>query len=99
MAQRKKRTMTAEDLYRFQLMSGVQISPDGQYVVFSLQRVDRQTEKKFANLWVVSTLGGAPRQFTFGDQVDRQPRWSPDSRRIAFISNRTDVQLGRDKGQ
>lgn len=86
----KKRLIQAEDLYRFQLISDVRLSPDGASVVYSQQRVDRKTEKKYANLWVAPTQGGAARQFTWGDQSDRQPRWSPDGSQIAFLSNRGD---------
>ncbi|PIE82567.1 MAG: hypothetical protein CSA11_00095 [Chloroflexi bacterium] len=87
-----KRTIKAEDLYRFQLVMDAQISPDGNHVILAVQRIDRKTEKKFANLWLVSTRGGRPQQFTYGDQVDTMPRWSPNGRSIAFLSNRKDGQ-------
>lgn len=88
----EKRRVTAEDLYQLQLVSDPQISPDGWHVVFCLQRVDRETEKKHTNLWVVPTDGGPARQFTFGDQADSQPRWSPDGQQIAFLSTRDDAE-------
>ncbi len=88
MPTRKKRLITAEDLYRFQLITDCQISPDGRHVVFCVQRVDKKTEKKYSNLWVVPTGRGRARQFTYGDQVDSQPKWSRDGSEIAFISNR-----------
>lgn len=87
MAQRK-RFIQAEDLYDFELISGNQLSPDGRWVVYSKLRVDRRTEKKYSNLWLVSTERGTPMQFTHGNQSDSTPRWSPDGKCIAFISNR-----------
>jgi dipeptidyl aminopeptidase/acylaminoacyl peptidase len=86
----KRRAITAEDLYSFKLIGDSRISPDGTLVVYSLEQIDKATEKKFTNLWIVPTGRGRPRQFTFGDHVDRQPRWSPDGRSIAFLSNRMD---------
>lgn len=90
MPSKQRRTITAEDLYKFELIATPRISPDGKHVVYSLQRVDPKSEKKCANLWIVSTQGGTARQFTFGDQSDTQPCWSPDGTDIAFLSNRLD---------
>ncbi|UCG12392.1 MAG: S9 family peptidase [Deltaproteobacteria bacterium] len=90
MARLKKRRITAEDLYRFRLVSDCRISPDGRHVVFCIQRVDKKTEKKYTNLWIVPTDGGPARQFTHGDQSDTRPRWSPDGTEIALLSNRGD---------
>jgi dipeptidyl aminopeptidase/acylaminoacyl peptidase len=90
MASRKRRTITAEDLYQFNTISEVRISPDGQNVIYTVQRVNRKTEKKYTNLWLASTTRGEPRQFTTGDQHDQRGRWSPDGRQIAFLSDRGD---------
>jgi len=86
----EKRRMTADDLYRFRLITDCQISPDGKQVVYCVQRVDKEEEKKYTNLWIVPTDGGEPRQFTHGDHVDSKPKWSPHGRRIAFLSTRDD---------
>ena len=90
MKAQKKHLITAEDLYRFQLITACEISPDGEQIVFCIQRVDKETERKYSNLRIVSTKRGGARQFTYGDQIDSQPRWSPDGSEIAFLSNRKD---------
>ncbi len=88
MVVKKLRTITAEDLYQFNTVSEVRISPDGQNVVYIVQRVDKKTEKKYTNLWVAPTEFGEARQFTSGDQHDSSARWSPDGSQIAFLSDR-----------
>ncbi len=88
MPARTKPGISADDLYRLQLIADCQISPDGRHVVFGVQRVDKESEKKYANLWVVPTDRGPARQFTYGNQVDTSPRWSPDGSQIALVSNR-----------
>ena len=82
--------ISAEDLYRFRLVTDCEISPDGQHVVFCIQQVTEGDERKSTNLWIVPTDGGRPYQFTHGDHVDSHPRWSPDGTKIAFLSNRRD---------
>jgi len=82
------RSMTAQDLYALQLITDVRLSPDGRCVAYGVQRVDKKTEKKYENLWMVRTDGSGERQFTQGDQVDASPRWSPDGRTLAFLSSR-----------
>ncbi len=85
-----KRPLTADDLYKFKPVSDPQLSPDGAQVVFTVQRVDRITEKKHTNLWIVATDGGESRPLTHGDHVDSMPRWGKHGRLIHFLSNRAD---------
>jgi dipeptidyl aminopeptidase/acylaminoacyl peptidase len=92
MAKQKLRKITAEDLYQFNTVTEVRISPDGKNVVYTVQRVDRKTEKKYTSLWVADTGNGESRQFTTGDQHDGSARWSPDGSQIAFLSDRGDKE-------
>lgn len=85
-----KRPLQADDLYDFQLVSDPQISPDGQFTIFLVQRVDAKTEKKCSNLWLANHHNDSLQQFTYGDHSDSHARWSPDGQTIAFLSNRKD---------
>ncbi len=84
-----KRGMTLDDLARIEIPNDPQISPDGAWVVWSQQRMDRKKDKYFANLWIAPADGSAaPRALTVGDHKDIHAVWAPDSTRLAFVSTR-----------
>jgi len=64
------------------------ISPDGARIVFSRGRVDKMRDQSRGNLWLVEADGRRVRELTRGDWRDTGPVWSPDSKRIAFLSDR-----------
>jgi dipeptidyl aminopeptidase/acylaminoacyl peptidase len=69
-------------------MSDPQISPDGRWVTFTVQTVDTAANKKPSQIWMAPLSGGAPRQLTHDGEANQRARWSPDSKRIAYISDR-----------
>ena len=86
-----KGVASAESLYNIRPIAGCEISPDGKRVAFSVQRVDAKTEKKYSNLWVAETgRKDSAEQYTFGNQNDHSPVWSPDGKWLCFLSNRGD---------
>ncbi|HJV23600.1 MAG TPA: CehA/McbA family metallohydrolase [Holophagaceae bacterium] len=58
------------------------VSPDGSRMVYSSHQ-----GAQWQQLWLLPTKGGYPFQLTFGDWDATNPRWSPEGRRIAYLSN------------
>jgi dipeptidyl aminopeptidase/acylaminoacyl peptidase len=84
----QKRKLTPEDLYAFSNVSDPQISPDGEVIAYIRTQTDKESKEPRSSIWVVPAAGGAPVQFTRGTKTDGSPRWSPDSRTLAFVSDR-----------
>lgn len=83
---------TPERLVRYPLITDLDISPDGQRIVYAVREPIMTDEKsKFvSHLYLVSAKGGEPLRLTYGDASHASPRWSPDSQYIAFLSDRAD---------
>ncbi|HLG61563.1 MAG TPA: S9 family peptidase [Ktedonosporobacter sp.] len=84
--------MSIDDLLALQIVSEPQISPDGSLIAFTLQSCNGEKDTTSSAIWLVSSTGGKaelPRQVTGGEHNDIMPRWSPDGRTLAFLSDRT----------
>src|SRR5947209_8454917 len=87
-----RRKITAEDLLRMRFPSEPRLAPDGSAVAFVLTEIDPEKNRYVSHLWLVPVRAGQnagpPRQLTFAPARDRSPRWSPDGRRLFFVSDR-----------
>ncbi len=84
-----KAPFTFEAMMRLARIDGPQLSPDGKLVAFTAQIVDLPNNTKATQIYVVPIDGGTPQRLTNDGTVNTGPRWSPDSKRIYFISNRS----------
>src|SRR6185312_503662 len=64
----KKRAITLEDLARLQSVSAPVISPDGEWVAYSVRQIDTKEDKNVSQLWMVKWDGSANFQLTFAKE-------------------------------
>ena len=85
----QKQPFDASALLKIARISDPQLSPDGKLVAFTVQTIDLDENKKPTQVWVVPVSGGTPQQITHLGSLNERARWSPDSKRLVFVSNRS----------
>ncbi|HET9115441.1 MAG TPA: S9 family peptidase [Gaiellaceae bacterium] len=81
--------MRPEDLYALTSVGDPRLSPDAGRVAYVVNRIDGEANRYRSAIWVAPVDGSEePRRLTSGERSDTAPRWSPDGRWLAFVSNR-----------
>jgi dipeptidyl aminopeptidase/acylaminoacyl peptidase len=92
-AQRSK-IITPEDVLTIRELSDVKLSPNGKQIVFVVNEPNdpkSPREPRSSNIWSVPADGRElPRPLIPGLKNANSPRWSPDGRTLAFLSDRAD---------
>ncbi len=83
-----KRTLQKEDLCQLRFLNGGALSPDGERVVYAVNKINAEDDKEYSTIYLHDIASGKTRQMTNGAAVDGLPSWSPDGRSIAFSSDR-----------
>ena len=78
------------DVFNLEYASDPQISPDGQTIIYTRNFKDIMTDANRSNLWMIKTNGTGNRPLTTGMQNDRSPRWSPDGKKLVYLSAKED---------
>jgi len=84
----QRRAIKFEDYIALKSVSDPQLSPDGKWVAYTVSIPSLEDNRNVSRVWVADARTGKTRQVTDGPGSDRQPRWSPDGKTLAFISTR-----------
>jgi dipeptidyl aminopeptidase/acylaminoacyl peptidase len=87
---RAQRTVGVKDLDRLRDVSDPQLSPDGGWVAYTVSVRDTAKDADNSDVWMTSWDGARSLQLTRSSADEHAPRWSPDGRYLAFLSDRDD---------
>jgi dipeptidyl aminopeptidase/acylaminoacyl peptidase len=79
---------TIEQSLNLRSAGGPRISPDGRYIAYQVQKTNWEENAFETEIWMAVTATGESYRLTNAKKSSTNPQWSPDSKRLAFISDR-----------
>ncbi len=92
-----QRPITIDDIMDLKMVGGVQVSPDGSRILYTINAWEHPQARDTAkgdqhdmrsHVWMIRTDGTGNRQLTYGERGENAPQWSPDGRYISFVTAR-----------
>jgi len=81
------KTLTPEMTLNRWSISDLQLSPGGNRLAMVVSEPAKPSSQR-RNIWIYDLAARSLKQFTAATKSDTRPRWSPDGRTLAFLSNR-----------
>ncbi|NEX91731.1 S9 family peptidase [Caulobacter sp. 17J65-9] len=86
-AEGPSRKFEGRDLFSLEWASDPQISPNGRLVAYVRNANDVMTDRARRSIWLVDADTGAQTPLVAGAGSHASPRWSPDGKRLAYVSS------------
>jgi dipeptidyl aminopeptidase/acylaminoacyl peptidase len=83
-----RQPLVPEDVGRILELKDPQLSPDGSWIAYVVEGADLATDKATSDIWMTSWDGTRQVRLTSSAAQDTHPRFSPDGRLLAFLSDR-----------
>src|SRR6202521_4509543 len=90
-AQEKSTALTPEASLNLRRLASARSPRDGAPLPFVVAD-PQKSEERASHIWILDNKTSGVRQFTYSPKSESSPRWSPDGRQLAFLSNRAEDQ-------
>lgn len=83
----KAHHFASEDIFNLEYVSEARVSPDKKQVVYVRRSNDIMSDSTRSNIWLASVDGSKHRPLLSSKHNFYSPRWSPDGKRLAYLSD------------
>ncbi len=85
-----KRAFALDDMFEIDRVSDPQISQGGRRFLFVVTDVLKSENRTNSDIWIAPLNGGGTgaKPLVVSPKADRNPRWSPDGKSVAFVTTR-----------
>lgn len=90
LAAQDRRTLEVDDLFSLQRVGSPEVSPDGQWIAYTVSHTSLEDERSYTRIWMVSADGSQTLPLTAEGKSAGSPDWSPDGRYFSFTASRDD---------
>jgi dipeptidyl aminopeptidase/acylaminoacyl peptidase len=81
------RSLEIADAFRLKDVGNPRISPDGEWVAYTVATTDLEEDRRRTRLWLAPTEGGESFPMTRAEGSVSSPAWSPDGRWLTFLAD------------
>jgi dipeptidyl aminopeptidase/acylaminoacyl peptidase len=86
-----RKLLTAQQAIDTRAITDLHFSPDGARVAMVVSEPPKGTTR-LRHIWLLEVVSHDLRQFTNSAKSEDAPRWSPDGKRLAFLTDREEFQ-------